>query len=72
LGKIAQNNKLYFKARDLSGRVEFLVLEVEFEYIKRNIEGGGNSPGISDADVRKHREQTGFDTLVVYAVNDEY
>lgn len=49
-----------------------MVLGVESEYIKRNIEGGGNSPGISDADVRKHREQTGFDTLVVYAVNDEY
>ena len=23
-----------------------------------------------DADARKHREQTGLDTLVVYAVND--
>ena len=24
----------------------------------------------TDAEVRKHREQTGLDTLVVYAVND--
>lgn len=25
----------------------------------------------TDAEVRKHREQTGLGTLVVYAVNDE-
>jgi len=27
---------------------------------------------ITDANVQKHREQTGLDTLVVYAVTDEY
>ena len=26
---------------------------------------------LTDADVRKHGEQTGLDTLLVYAVNDE-
>jgi hypothetical protein len=26
---------------------------------------------VTDADVRKHGEQTGLDTLVVHAVNDE-
>ena len=26
----------------------------------------------TDAEARKRREQTGLDTLVVYAVNDEY
>jgi hypothetical protein len=27
---------------------------------------------MTDAEARKHREQTGLDTLVVYAVNDGY
>ena len=27
---------------------------------------------IPDAEARKHGEQTGLDTLVVHAVNDEY
>ena len=27
---------------------------------------------ITDTDVQKRREQTGLDTLVVYAVTDEY
>jgi len=49
-----------------------LVLGVESGNIKRNIKDEGNSLALSDAEVRKHREQTGFDTLVVYAVNDEY
>ena len=26
---------------------------------------------ISDAEIRKHGEQTGLDTLVVHAINDE-
>ena len=27
---------------------------------------------ISDAEIRKHGEQTGLDTLVVHAINDGY
>ena len=27
---------------------------------------------VTDAEARNRREQTGLDTLVVYAVNDEY
>ena len=42
------------------------------EHIKRNTGSEGDSLDLSDAEVRKHREQIGFDTLVVYAVNDEY
>jgi len=33
--------------------------------------GEGVRPDLTDAEVRKLRSQTGLDTLVVFAVNDE-
>ena len=38
----------------------------------RNTEGEGSPLGMYNAHVRKRGEQTGLDTLVVHAVNDEY
>jgi len=40
--------------------------------IKRNTYGEGNFRKITDIEARKHREQMGLDTPVVYAVNNEY
>lgn len=40
--------------------------------IKRNSGGEGGFQRLTDIEARKHREQTGLDTPVVYAVNDEY
>ncbi len=39
--------------------------------IRRNISGEGGFWTNTDAEVRKRGEQTGLDTLVVHAVNDE-
>ncbi len=39
--------------------------------IGRNTSGEGGSLAKTDAEVRKRGEQTGLDTLVVHAVNDE-
>ncbi len=46
-------------------------VEVKFVDIRRNTSGEGGSLSITDAEVRKRGEQTGLDTLVVHAVNDE-
>ena len=40
--------------------------------IGRNTSGEGGPLDKTDAQVRKRGEQTGLDTLVVHAVNDEY
>jgi hypothetical protein len=46
-------------------------VEVKFVDIRRNTGGEGDHLAISDAEARKRGEQTGLDTLVVHAVNDE-
>ncbi len=46
-------------------------VEVKFVDIRRNTSGEGGSLLDTDAEVRKRGEQTGLDTLVVHAVNDE-
>ncbi len=47
-------------------------VEVKFVDIGKNTSGEGGSSGpVSDAEARKRGEQTGLDTLVVHAVNDE-
>lgn len=38
---------------------------------KRNASGEGGYLGITDAEARRHRYQTGFGNPVVYADNDE-
>ena len=40
--------------------------------IRRNTSGEGDFLTITDVEARKCGEQTGLDTLVVHAVNDEY
>ena len=40
--------------------------------IRRNTSGEGGLLTATDAEARKRGEQTGLDTLVVHAVNDEY
>ncbi len=40
--------------------------------IRRNTDGEGSGLGHTDAEARKRGEQTGLDTLVVHAVNDEH
>ncbi len=39
--------------------------------ITRNTKSEGNLLNITDAEARKRGEQTGLDTLVVHALNDE-
>ncbi len=46
-------------------------VEVKFVDIWKNTGGEGDSLCLVDADARKRGEQTGLDTLVVHAVNDE-
>jgi hypothetical protein len=46
-------------------------VEVKFLDIRRNTGGEGGHSGSTDAEARKRGEQTGLDTLVVHAVNDE-
>ncbi len=46
-------------------------VEVKFVDIGRNTSGEGALWADTDAETRKHGEQTGLDTLVVHAVNDE-
>jgi hypothetical protein len=45
--------------------------EVKFVDIRRNTRGEGDFLFFSDIEPRKRGEQTGLDTLVVHAVNDE-
>ena len=40
--------------------------------IRRNTSGEGGLLDCTDVEARKRGEQTGLDTLVVHAVNDEY
>ncbi len=46
-------------------------VEVKFVDIRKNTSGEGGYRTILDAEVRKRGEQTGLDTLVVHAVNDD-
>ena len=44
---------------------------MKFVDIRRNTSGEGDLLDFGDAETRKRGEQTGLDTLVVHAVNDE-
>ena len=46
-------------------------LEVKFDNINRNTESEGIILSVIDAYTRNLREQSGFDTRVVWDVNDE-
>ncbi len=46
-------------------------VEVKFVDIGKNTSGKAANWSGTDAEVRKRGEQTGLDTLVVHAVNDE-
>ncbi len=46
-------------------------VEVKFVDIRKNTSGESDTLGHTDAEARKRGEQTGLDTLVVHAVNDE-
>jgi len=48
------------------------IVEVQFCHNVKTSGGEGNFLDYTDTEVRKHREQIGLETLVVYAVNDEY
>lgn len=50
---------------------EFLVLTIKCCHIRRNTKSESSSQNLTDTEVRKRREQTGLDILVVYAVNDD-
>ncbi len=47
-------------------------VEVKFVEIGRNTSGVGAFLTVTDAETRKRGEQTGLDTLVVHAVNDDH
>ena len=61
----------YLSAGGVSGIPSVAVKCVD---IRRNTSGEGGywTVTITDAEARKRGEQTGLDTLVVHAVNDEY
>ncbi len=46
-------------------------VEVKFVDIRKNTSAKAANWPITDAEARKRGEQTGLDTLVVHAVNDE-
>ena len=46
-------------------------VEVKFVDIRKNTSGEATHWTVIDAEVRKRGEQTGLDTLVVHAVNDD-
>ncbi len=48
------------------------MLVVKCNHIKRTTSDEDVFLYLTDTEVRRHREQTGFDTLVVYAVNDAH
>jgi predicted xylose isomerase-like sugar epimerase len=47
------------------------VLTIKCRHIRRNTNSEGIFQILTDAEVRKRREQTGLGILVVYAVNDD-
>jgi predicted xylose isomerase-like sugar epimerase len=47
------------------------VLTIKCDHIRRNIKSESIFQILTDAEVRKRREQTGLGILVVYAVNDD-
>jgi hypothetical protein len=51
---------------------EFLMSAIKCKKIRRNTICEGIFLISTDAEVRKHREQIGLESLVVYAVNDDY
>ena len=64
------HSKLFFLSEvEASGIPSVAVKCVD---IRRNTSGEGGCWTITDAEARKRGEQTGLDTLVVHAVNDEY
>ena len=56
------------RSREVSGIPS---VEVKFVDIRKNTSAKATYWLITDAEVRKRGEQTGLDTLVVHAVNDE-
>ena len=63
----------HWKLGDLSAEEESGIpcVAVKCVDIWRNTSGEGGSLSVTDAEARKRGEQTGLDTLVVHAVNDE-
>ena len=63
----------HWKLGDLSAEEESGIpcVAVKCVDIWRNTSGEGGSLVCTDAEARKRGEQTGLDTLVVHAVNDE-
>ena len=63
-------SKLFFLSSAEVGGIPGVA--VECVDIGRNTSGEGGLLGTTDAEARKRGEQTGLDTLVVHAVNDDY
>ena len=63
----------HWKLDDLSAEEESGIPRVAVKCVEmwRNTSGEGDSLAVTDAEARKRGEQTGLDTLVVHAVNDE-
>ena len=63
----------HWKLENLSAEEESGIpcVAVKCAEIWRNTSGEGDFRSVTDADVRKRGDQTGLDTLVVHAVNDE-
>jgi hypothetical protein len=47
------------------------VSTIKCKYTRRNVKSEGIFQTLTDTEVRKRGEQTGFDILVVHAVNDD-
>ncbi len=71
---LGSTQEVHLKLPDLSTGEEGGIpgVEVKFVDIGRNTSGEGAPLDHTDAETRKRGEQTGLDTLVVHAVNDEH
>jgi hypothetical protein len=63
---------LILQVLDVEERGGIPGVAVKYVDIWKNTNCEGGSWSIIDAEARKRGEQTGLDTLVVHAVNDEY
>ena len=63
----------HWKLEDWSAEEESGIPRVAVKCVDmwRNTSGEGDFWSVTDAEARKRGEQTGLDTLVVHAVNDE-
>ena len=69
---VGMNKKEYTKSQSKRGVGGIQCIKVKFVVCWRLTTGEGDQQSFTDVEAQKHREQTGLDTLVVYAVTDGF